>query len=507
MIKGVGVRTSPDARLYPRRWMPTFIHWHSTRVSLWQSWKLSLQALPHVRDHTIFDYAANLPGQDDVLVARVPFAKFVIVRSPELARHVLVSNQDNYMKSAEYDMLAVAFGRGLVTDLNDETWQRNRRLVQPIFGKRNVDGFAGPMTDAAHDAADRLLQLSANGEPVDIGVEMNRLTVDIIARTMFGTDLTGPMSEVKLARLLAFFGIGFMSNVSRPLRALTTALLEYGPKENRGGNSRVPMRIMRAAGWVVAPRVIGDLKHAERVVDGLVEDHRTGKIARKDNLLALLIDARDPETGHQYSNLEIHDELMTFIGAGMETTATALTWTWKLLSEHPDVRARLQDELREVLGGRTPTAADIDNLPWTKAVVAETMRVYPPIVGLARVAKGDDVLGDYPIKAGTTVAVLMHAIHHSDRIWERSETFDPARFLAENLQKPQKQASMPFGAGKRMCVASGFANMEAALVIATLTQRLDLDLVPQDPIRRQISFTGGPDGESLISVVFEHVFE
>lgn len=483
-----------DSKLHPPRWAPTFIRWHGTPVTWWESVKLSVGILPRVRDHTVLDYVTNFPGQDDVIVARVPFAKFVIVRSPELARHVLVTNQHNYTKSPDYDMLAVAFGRGLVTDLNDELWQRNRRLVQPIFAKRNVDGFAPVMVEAARDAVARIRELSAGDAVVDVNAEMNRLTLDVTSRTMFGTDITGPMSEVVLYRLLRFFGRGFMTNLSHPLHHLATWLHQRGRHRDEAGNSRLPMRIMRAAGWVIEPRSMRDLRHAERVVDGLIADHRAGRITRKDNLLAALIDASDPETGYQYTDQEIHDELMTFIGAGMETTATALTWVWQMLAEHPEARDRLRDEVTSVLGSRPATAADLDHLPWTQAVVAETMRVLPPVVGLARTAKEQDSLGGYLIKPGTTVITLIHGSHHNQRVWERPDEFDPSRYLPENVAREHKRATMPFGAGKRMCVASGFANMEAALVVATFAQQLQFDAVSDQRVRRQISFTGGPDG-------------
>ncbi|WP_280359259.1 cytochrome P450 [Nocardia otitidiscaviarum] len=483
-----------DSRLHPPTWAPAFIRWHGTPVRWRESIRLALGILPRVRDHTVLDYVTRLPGEDDVMVARVPFKKFVIVRSPELARHVLVTNQNNYTKSPEYDMLAVAFGRGLVTDLNDARWQRNRRLVQPIFGKRNVDGFAPLMVAAAQDAVARIRELSASGDTVDVNAEMNRLTLDVTSRTMFGTDITGPMSEVVLARLLRFFGRGFMTNASHPLHNVATWLHRRTGRAGEAANSRWPMRAMRAAGWVVEPRAMRDLRHAERVVDGLIADHRAGRIDRKDNLLALLMDATDPETGYRYSDQEIHDELMTFIGAGMETTATALAWVWQLLAENPRARDRLYDEVRTVLGDRPATAADLDRLPWTQAVVAETMRLLPPVIGLARTAKQADVLGGYPIRPGTTVAVILHGVHHHARVWERPEEFDPGRYLPENLQRQQKRASIPFGAGKRMCVASGFASMEAALVVATFAQHLRFDAVSDQRVRRQISFTGGPDG-------------
>ncbi len=480
----------PSSALHPPRWSPAFIRWHESRISWWESWKLALRTLPRVRDHTITEYITQLPGQDDVVVARVPFLRFVVVRSPELARHVLVTNQNNYIKSAEYDMLAVAFGRGLVTDLDDRRWMRNRRLVQPVFNRRNLDRFALPMTEATDDAVDRMLTASG---PVDVNAAMNLLTLDVVARTMFGTDLSGPMSQVRLANLLRFFGVGFMTNLSRPIRAMSTWVLKHGPHPESAENPRLPMRIMRFSGWLTAPRAMRDLRHAERVIDDLIADHRAGRIARTDNLLALLMDARDPETGYAYTDQEIREELMTFIGAGMETTATALAWAWHLLGRHREVRERLYEELDSVLGGRVPTAEDVDRLVWTKAIVTETMRVHPPVIGLARVALDDDVLGGYPISAGTTVAIIVHGVHHNARVWDRPDEFDPSRHLGDQPQPPPKHANLPFGAGKRMCVAAGFATMEAVLVLARTAQRVELNPVDDRPIRPQISFTGGPD--------------
>ncbi|MGW4352335.1 cytochrome P450 [Nocardia sp. NPDC004582] len=475
----------PDRTLYPPRWQPAPLRWHHTRVSWWESWKLAAQAIPRRRDRTLADlFGSQLPGEDDILVARMPFQRSVVIRSPELARHVLVTNQDNYAKSAEYDMLAVAFGRGLVTELDVPRWQRNRRLVQPVFGKRGIATLAGPITDAARDCAERMLSLGAEAAQVDVNAEMNRLTLDIVARTMFGVDLSGPMADITFARMLRLFGFGFVIGASRPLRALAELTHRHD----------LPPRVMRAAAWIIAPRMVIDLRRVEWVIDRLIADHRSGAITRCDNLLALLMEAVDPETGHRYTDAEIHDELMTFIGAGMETTATALAWTWKLLADNPDTRVRLHTELNEVLGGRTPTAEDVDRLPWTRAVIAEAMRLHPPVVGLARVAKNDDLLGDFPIRRGTTVVIGLHAMHRHHRVWPNPETYDPTRFLTENLTPVQRHATLPFGAGKRMCVAHAFANTEAVLALATIAQLIQLDSATAESIRPQFSFTGGPDG-------------
>jgi cytochrome P450 len=489
---------APKAQLHPPTWAPTFIRWHRTEIGWLKSWRIALGAVWAGYRHTIYEYAAQMPGQNDIFVARTPLAKFVVVRNPDIARHVLVSNQDNYVKSAEYDLLAVAFGRGLVTDLNDELWQRNRRLVQPIFAKRQVDAFGPHMTAAATAAAQRWRH--SHG-PIDVAAEMNYITMDIIARTMFGIDLDDELAErmrVDFARLLTLFGYGFMGGVSRPLRWFSNRLARYGPDALAARSPRLPINVLRLGASIVAPRTMRGLRRIERFLDDLIADYRHGKIGRSDNLLALLMAAEDPETGYRYTDLEIRDELLTFLGAGFETTAAALAWTWYLLSQNPDARERLGHEVDEVLAGREPTADDLDRLPWTQAVVAESMRVYPPIMAVGRVAKSDDVLGDYPIKAGTNIAVLMHGIHHNERVWADPDTYDPSRFLKDNLDPQQRRAQMPYGAGKRMCIASGFANLEAALAVATLAQHFELDLVPGQRLRREITFTGGPDGELMM---------
>lgn len=491
--------------LYPGG--PTFLRWHHTRVGYLKSWRLALGAVWSTYRHTISEYLADLPGQDDIIVARAPMRKTVIVRNPELARHVLVANQDNYIKSAEYDLLAVGFGRGLVTDLNEGLWNRNRRLVQPIFAKRQVDLFAPQMAEAAARTLARWDELYAQGDHVDVTAEMNYLTMDIVAQTMFGIDLSGDMAErmrVNFARLLKLFGVGYIAGAAPPLRWVVDKLATHGPDELSSHTPRLAIKALRIGASVVAPRTMKGLRWVERTIDQLIADHRSGRISRRDNLLALLMAAEDPETGAKYTDLEIRDELMTFLGAGFETTAAALAWTWYLLSRNADAREKLGEEVDRVLGGRLPTAADVDDLPWTAAVLNEAMRVYPPILGLARAAKADDVLGDYPIPAGTTVTVLIDSIHHNDRVWENARTFDPSRFLKENLESEQRKAHMPFGAGKRMCIASGFANLEAIIGIASLAQQYELDLVPGQKPRREVTFTGGPEGEILMRLRKRH---
>src|SRR5690606_26497984 len=255
----------------------------------------------------------------------------------------------------------------------------------------------------------------------------------------------------------------------------------------------LPVRAMRWVTWLSSPSLMLELRRIEKAVDSVIADHREGRITRTDNLLGLLTAARDPDTGHTYSDTEIHDELMTFIGAGMETSATALTWTWTLLAAHPEARARLEEELERVLGGRTPTAADVEALEWTRAVLTESMRLYPPIIGLTRVAKRPDVLGGYRIRPGTTVVISLHGVHHNPSVWPEPEKFDPTRHLDPSTAAARRHGMLAFSAGKRICVAQNFAMMEMTLALAVLAQRMVFEPAYEGPVRRAISFTGGPD--------------
>jgi cytochrome P450 len=456
--------------------------------AVWATWR-----------HQIFDFAAELPGHDDIVAARAPIARFMLVRNPEHARHILLTNQDNYVKGVEYDLLAVGFGRGLVTELDEEAWRAHRRLMQPVFAKRHVDGFAGQMTDAITAAGDRWEREYSGGRRLDIAGEMNALTLDIIGRTMFGADFTGPVareSREAFARLLRVFGRGLISGAGHPARWFANLLFRLGPRRLTEPRSRLVIKVLRGALRIGEPKTYRGLVRLEQLVERLIAGHHTTPAdeRREDNLLALLMQAEDPETGERLTDAEVRDELMTFLGAGHETTASGLAWTWMLLSQHPEARERLLTELDEVLEGRIPTAADIPTLPWTNAVVQESMRLYPPVMGLTRVAVKDDQIAGIRIASGTTLAILIHGIHHHPEVWPSPDRFDPNRFMPESPQPSSKQAWMPFGAGRRMCIAAGFASLEAVLIVAAIAQRFELALLPQKPIRRENTFTGGPEG-------------
>jgi cytochrome P450 len=480
--------------LSPPRWVPSLFRWHTTRVSLVQAWRYASRAVRATRSHMLFDFVAELPGHDDVISARTP-AKLLIVRNADYAHQILVANQDNYAKSAEYDLLAVALGRGLVTNLDDDSWRAHRRLLQPVFGKRHVDGFARPMTDAVAAASERWQRDHPDGK-LDIAAEMSGLTLDIIGRTMFGTELTSnAAAQIRdaFARLRRFSGVGVIMGAAYWARMIANVLWRFGPDRHAAQDPRLVIRVLRWATRVLEPDTYRGLVMIESFVERQIAAYHAESAKRQDTLLGLLVESTDPDTGDRFTDAEVRDELMTFLAA-VPTTADTLVWTWLLLSRHPEVRERLQTELDAALAGRPPSVEDLQHLPWTRAVVEESMRLYPPVMAVARVAKRDDVLGRIPIEAGATVVVLIHGAHHNPASWSDPEHFDPSRFLPDVPAPSARRATIPFGGGRRMCIAANFARMEIALIVALVSQRFELDLAPQPPLRRENTLFGGPEG-------------
>jgi cytochrome P450 len=224
-------------------------------------------------------------------------------------------------------------------------------------------------------------------------------------------------------------------------------------------------------------RTLAAIEELDAVVTRMVDERAAEPDTEHDDLLGLLLEARDEETGETMSRRQVRDEVMTFMAAGHETTANALAWTWMLLSQHPAARERMLAEIDEALGGRVPTSEDVDRLPWTMAVVSESMRLYPPVWGIGRQAIADDEVGGHRVRRGTVVGIVPYLIHRDPELWPNPEGFDPERFMPGAPERP-KLAYMPFGAGRRICVGAGFAQMEAVLLVAMIAQRFTLDLQP-----------------------------
>jgi cytochrome P450 len=412
---------------------------------------------------------------------RMPLTRnhdFFLLSRPEHAEHVLVQHQDRYVKAFTYRPLRAFLGDGLLTS-GGATWQRHRRLVQPVFSHRQIQSFIPTIVAAAKCRAAQWIP----DAHVDLAAEMRSLTMDIIGRVLFGTKLADNADAVGSA-------------VSRLQAAVIAA-------------SMMPRLVSPQRTRTLAEHVIPGLRHAsatlERLVIGIVEARIAAPHSEATDLLDLLLAAGEGE--RPFSPEEIHDEVMTLVLAGHETTANTLTWALMLLSRYPAARDKLAAEVEEVLGGRDPQAADVGSLTWTQAVVSETMRLYPPAWTIERDAIVADNVAGVEVGAGDTVAISPYLLHRNSEFWPNPEGFDPGRFLPAGGPAPSntgapktRYAFLPFGGGRRICVGAGLAQLEATLVLATLTQRARLDLLPTAPIRARADVTLHPRGPVVVTV-------
>jgi cytochrome P450 len=379
-----------------------------------------------------------------------PFV-FILVSHPDGVRHVLQDNYRNYPRSWMYRRIRPIIGDGLVST-EGEVWRRQRRMVQPAFTHQRVAALAAPMTELAARLLDAWDARHADtGKPFDLAAEMVELTLRIVGRTLLGVDLSGDTAVLKACVTEGMSWIEYrMSHLLSPPPAVPT------PRNLR---FRKSMRTFDA----IVYRII-----AER--------RRTG--ADADDLLSLMLKVRDEETGAGMTDLEVRDQVMTFIGAGHETTAVALAWTFYLLSQHPEAEQRVRAEVGQVLAGRVPTFADVAKLPVIRNVISESLRLYPPVYALARDVLEDDVIAGRRIERGTTVVLSQYVTHRHPDVWPDPDRFDPDRFTPDRSAGRPRFAWFPFLGGPHQCVGNDFAMMEAALIVAMVTQRFRLSLAP-----------------------------
>jgi cytochrome P450 len=392
-----------------------------------------------------------------------PIVQHLLLR-PEHIRHVLLTNWKNYCKGIGFRKLKTYLGNGLFVS-EGKLWQRQRRLMQPFFSQRAVTGFADLILDATEKMLHRLAAPAASGAALEIGAEMMRLTTSIIARAMFGFDLDGQAEEAGRAFnfVLAFMGARSLSMIDVPL-------------------------------WIPTPqnrRCNHALRTINTFVDAIIANRRANPGAAGD-LLAMLLRVRDEETGQGMTDQQVREEMMTIFFAGHETTALALTWTWYLLSQHPEVEARLHDELDRTLNGRPPTVADLPQLPYTLMVLQESMRIYPPVCIFVRDAIDADEIGGYHIPARSMIVLCPYLVHRHPDFWPDPEKFDPERFTPEHCAARADYAYFPFGGGARVCIGKPLAMLETQLVLATVAQRYRLRLVPGHPVQPRMAGTLHP---------------
>jgi cytochrome P450 len=379
---------------------------------------------------------------------------------PELIRELLVTQHRAFHKSRVLQRSKIIFGEGLLTS-EEEVHRRQRRLVQPAFHRERIGRYAEVMIERAARLAWR------EGEGLDVHHEMMRLTLSVVAKTLFDAEVDQEADEIgaALTSLVDLFPT-LMNPIANLLRKLP-----------------LPQTI----------RFRRSLERLDKTVYGIIDERRKLGEDRGDLLSMLLMAVDEEGDGGGMTDQQLRDEAMTLFLAGHETTANALAWTWYLLALNPAAEEIMGYELEAVLGDRLPTPADYARLPYTEMVVAESMRMFPPAWAVSRLAIEDAMIGEWLVPRGAVVVASQAVTHRDPRWWPLPDLFEPFRFQTELKASRPKLSYFPFGAGPRICIGEGFAWMEAVLIVATIAQRWKLELVSRD-VTPQASITLRPKG-------------
>jgi cytochrome P450 len=417
-------------------------------------------SLPEFRRDSLAFYTRCARDYGDVIAFRFGPRRAVLLTHPDLVEQVLVVQNRNFVKHFGIQLLRPLLGNGLLLSEGD-FWLRQRRLVQPAFLRQRFDGYGAVMVE--HSL--RLLDGWRDGETRDIHRDMMGLALGIAAKTLLDADVTGAAAEVghALDQLMNDFIYRFGSAFPVPAWLPTP-------------NNRRRRQAMRRLDWII---------------NGIIRQRRQAGGDRGD-LLSMLMRARDEGDGTGMTDQQLRDEVMTLFLAGHETTANALTWTWYLLAQHPKIEVKLLAELRDVLGDRPPTVADLPRLRYAEWVVHESMRLYPPVVAFGRQAVERCEIGGYEIPAGGTVIMSQWVVHHDARFFDNPNEFQPERWDNDLIHRLPKFAYFPFGGGPRVCIGNTFALMELVLVLATIAPRYRFQLVPGHPVKPFPSVTLRP---------------
>ncbi|MCB0521851.1 MAG: cytochrome P450 [Lewinellaceae bacterium] len=397
---------------------------------------------------------------------RIPFIfrKVFVATNHEVVRHVLQTNQKNYVKSVAYRHLKLALGNGLVTS-EGEYWRRQRRLAQPVFYKTQLEGIFRAMAEVGERCVAALVKKAAPGQPLDMAKEMMGITSDIVLKTLFSAESPADLSEMYRIMIDAQDYIVFRT--TRP---------HLIPFVYINGMHR---------------RFKKDMDWFDGYLYRLMDERRKDPNPPND-LLTMLLSARYEDTGEAMDDRQVRDEAITLFAAGHETSSNGLAWTLYLLSKHPAILEKLRTEVEDVLGSQTPSFENLRHLTYTLQVIQEGMRLYPPAFAIGREPVEDDKIMGETIPAGSVIFISIAAIHRDPRYWERPDTFYPDHFLPEIEKERPRLAYMPFGAGPRMCIGNHFALMEMQLLLAMLVRQFDFDLLEDHPVEPEPLITLKP---------------
>jgi cytochrome P450 len=401
----------------------------------------------------------------DLVRSRIlPNYSFYLAAHPSYAEHILSTHQEIYAKPDIVNKpMNLMMGKSILTSEGD-FWLKQRRLMQPAFHMKHLANLAEVMVNCTK-AFIQEWENKPDGEVIDIAAETLRLTLKIAGQTLFSKDISDKDSILGKSFREGFEFINYKMN-----NLLTEPL------------------------WIPTSRNIR-FYQAKQTLDNLVleiiNSRRQNPVESQD-LLAMLMAARDEETGQRMSDRQLQNEVITLLVAGHETVASALAWTWFVLAEREDIAEILQEELVRVLSASNLTFDQLPQLTYTSRIFDETLRLYPPAWGMPRIPRQDDEIGGYFIPKGSLITPGAFMIHRHPDFWGNPNEFNPDNFLPENVDKRPKFAYFPFGGGQRICIGKSFALMEAKIIIALISQRFRLELVPNQTIEIDPTFTLRP---------------
>jgi cytochrome P450 len=408
----------------------------------------------------LFEYLATTFGR--VSSYRIGQSQIVVMNDPELIRDVLIVQPQNFIKERTQRRMKILLGEGLITS-DGEVHKRQRRIAAPAFHRHRIQAYASVMVERAAAMRDSWRE----SVEIDASAEMMRLALQIVARTLFNSDVTSDVQRIN----------DEVNAIMRLYHFLVTM-----PRLESWLHLPLPglMRFKRAR------------RRLDEVVYRMIGDRRRSGIDGGD-LLSMLLASRDDEADHSgMTDEQLRDEILTIFLAGYETVANALAWTWLLLGQNPKAEARLHAEIDAVLGERLPTLEDLPQLRYVEMVLAESMRLYPPAWAMGRQATCDVEIGPYKLPAGTYVFFSQYIIQRNADFFPDPLLFNPERFTPEHKASRPRFAYFPFGGGSRQCIGESFAWMEAVLSLATISQRWHLRLIPSQMIDVQPKITLRP---------------
>jgi cytochrome P450 len=411
----------------------------------------------------LFEHLARTYGR--IAHYRLGLSHIIFINEPEFIHEILIKQPQHFIKERTQRRMKILLGEGLITS-DGEVHRRQRRIAAPAFHRQRIQAYGAIMVDRAANMRGQWQP----GQPIDIASQMMHLALQVVARTLFNTDVTDDVLQ-----------INDEVNVIMQLYNFLIAL----PRAEAYLNWPIPglVRFRRAR------------SRLDKVVQRMIADHRADGVDRGD-LLSMLLASRDEESDHSgMTDEQLRDEVLTICLAGYETVANALTWTWFLLSQNPEAEARLHAEIDEVLGtaaARLPTLEDLPRLRYTEMVLAESMRLYPPAWAMGRQSIAEVELGPYRFPTGTYFFFSQYIIQRSAEYFPDPLRFDPGRFLPENKAGRPRFAYFPFGAGGRQCIGEAFAWREGVLMLATIAQQWRLRFVPGQAVEVQPKITLRP---------------